>query len=56
MMLMLVEVERILNYIKGISLDKLGRTDEAIIDYSKAIEINPHFSDAYYYRGNYSFK
>ena len=44
------------NYMKAISLDQLGRIEEALIDYNKAIEINPHFYDAYYYLGKYYFK
>ena len=30
-------------------------SEEAIIDYTKAIEINPQFDDAYLNRGRYQF-
>ena len=32
----------------------LGRIEEAIIDFNKAIEINPQFGDAFIFRGSYS--
>ena len=32
-------------------LDDLGREEEALIDYSNAIDINPQYADAYYNRG-----
>jgi tetratricopeptide (TPR) repeat protein len=36
---------------RGVCLDKLGRQDEAIQVYKKAIEIKPDFSDSYYNLG-----
>ena len=35
----------------GIALDDLGRKEEAIKDYTKAIDINPQYAVAYYNRG-----
>ena len=35
----------------GIVLDDLGRKEEAIKDFTKAIEIDPKKSEAYYNRG-----
>ena len=35
----------------GNILSDLGRTEEAIKDYSTAIEINPQYANAYYNRG-----
>ena len=40
-----------LGTIKDIALVKLGKSDEAIKAYDKAIEINPHNSDAWYNKG-----
>ena len=37
----------------GIALDDLGRKEEAIKDYTKAIDINPQYAVAYYNRGLY---
>ena len=34
----------------------LNQYPEAFLDYAKALEIRPEFSDAYYYRGNAKFK
>ena len=31
----------------------LARTEEILFDYSKSIEINPQFADAYYNRGSF---
>jgi len=33
---------------KGVALDKLGRQDDAIVVYKKAIEVKPDFADAFY--------
>ena len=38
------------NYLGNV-LDDLGRKEEAIKDYTKAIEIDPKYSKAYYNRG-----
>ena len=35
----------------GISLNNLGRKEDAIYDYTKAIEINPRHAKAYINRG-----
>ena len=35
-------------YNKGVAIGKLNKSDEAIIAYDKAIEINPQNSDAWY--------
>ena len=35
----------------GVVLYELGRREEAIKDYTKAIDIDPQDSDAYYNRG-----
>ena len=37
---------------KGIALSDLGRKEEAIVCYDKAIEINPQYADAYNNKGN----
>ena len=35
----------------GVLLSGFGRNKEAILDYTKVIEINPQFYGAYYNRG-----
>jgi hypothetical protein len=39
---------------KGIALVKLSKSDEAIKEFDKAIEINPHDSIAWYNKGTLS--
>ena len=39
-------------YNKGVALVNLGKLDEAIKAYDKAIEINPQYADAWYNKGN----
>src|SRR5271157_4504806 len=39
------------NYEKGLSLMVLGRYDEALKAYDKAIEVNPHLVAAWYHKG-----
>ena len=51
MKLISIEVNIILNYFIGNVLKKLGRNEEAIKDYSRAIEINPQKDEAYFSRG-----
>ena len=41
----------LLNHFLGIALKALERIEEAIENYSKAIEINPQYANAYYNRG-----
>ncbi len=36
---------------KGVSLFKLGQTDDALIAFNEAVNLNPDFAEAYYYRG-----
>ena len=48
-----IEVHNILNF--GNALHDLGRKEDALVDYSKAIEINPRFVDSYVYKGEYHF-
>ena len=50
-MLMLTEVK----FFKVI-FKELGRSEDSILDYSKAININPHFYVAFYNRGQYYYK
>ena len=38
-------------YNQGNAYEKKGQYNEAISDYTKAIEINPMYADAYYTRG-----
>lgn len=38
-------------YNRGDAHFKKGETDRAILDFTKAIEMNPRFANAYYYRG-----
>ena len=40
--------------ILGILLNDLGLTEEALIDYSKIIEIDPQYADIYLFRGRYN--
>ena len=51
LMLILIEVYIIKSLSLGIALKALGRIEEAIKDYSKAIEINPQDDDAFNNRG-----
>ncbi|KAM3131313.1 hypothetical protein pb186bvf_016631 [Paramecium bursaria] len=46
-----VEVVIILIYLQGLIMNKLERNKEAIIDFTKAININPQYAKAYFYRG-----
>ena len=48
--LIIIEVNKV-QIILGSVLNELGRKEEAIIDYSKAIELNPKYTDAYINRG-----
>ena len=43
----------LIRYKLGNLLIDLGRKEEALIDYNKAIEINPIYAKAYYNRGRY---
>lgn len=38
-------------YKRGVAYDEKGELDSAIADYSKAIEINPLYGNAYFNRG-----
>lgn len=51
-LLTLIEVD-IDFMIQGIIYDKAGRDQDALADYDKAIELNPHNADAYNIRGRY---
>ena len=51
MLLLLIIEVYLLNYLIGIALDDLGRKKEAVEDYTKAIEIDPQYVDAYFNRG-----
>ena len=42
---------QMLGYNKGLALDNLDKSDEAIKAYDKAIEINPQYSDAWNNKG-----
>ena len=55
LMLILIEVKKNFEKILGSLLDNLGRKEEALIDFSKVIDINPHDADAYYNRGRNYF-
>ena len=44
----MIEVSLFRNYLPGIALKDLGKIEEAIKDYSKSIEIDPEYEDAYY--------
>ena len=46
----IIEAKIILNFI-GISIYELGRKEDAIIDFTKALNINPLFASAYLKRG-----
>jgi len=37
---------------RGVTSYKKGQLDQAISDYTKALEINPKYAEAYYNRGN----
>ncbi len=39
------------SYQQGLKLAKIGNYTKAITEFTKAIEINPQFADAYYHRG-----
>ena len=49
--LIIIEVENILKSYLGNVLFELGRKPEAINDFTKAIELNPNYADAYFKRG-----
>ena len=49
--LTIIEVLYFFKTISGNILSQLGRKEEAIIDYTKAIEINVYYADAYTNRG-----
>jgi tetratricopeptide (TPR) repeat protein len=38
-------------YNRGVAKSNLGRNEAAILDYNKAIELNPNHANAYYNRG-----
>jgi tetratricopeptide (TPR) repeat protein len=38
-------------YRRGVSLDVLGKHDEAITDFDSAVQLDPTYADAYYRRG-----
>ena len=38
-------------FVRGLLYDILGRTEQAIQDYSTTINLRPNDADAYYYRG-----
>jgi tetratricopeptide (TPR) repeat protein len=38
-------------YEEGLALHRKGKWDKAIVDYNKALELNPQYTDAYYNRG-----
>ena len=51
-MLIMIEVEFVLTFFHlGSVLKKLGKLEEAISDYTRAIQIDPTFADAYLNRG-----
>ena len=50
-MLFIIEVDIIFPIFLGNALSEWGKKEDAIIDNSKAIEINSLFSIAYYNRG-----
>ena len=37
-------------------MSRIGRKEDAIIDFTKAIEFNPHHAKAFYKRGIYFFQ
>ena len=45
--LIIIDVNKV-QIILGSVLDELGRKKEAIIDYSKTIELNPKYTNALY--------
>ena len=51
MKFILIEVDYFIYFFKGVVLSKLGRKEESIKDLTKAIDINPQYANAYYYRG-----
>ena len=54
-MLIFIIIEVLINYLIGIALHNLGKNEDPIIDYSKAIEINPQYANAYVNRGKYFY-
>ena len=52
-MLIIIEVNINLLYYLGLLLKDMGRNEEALINYSKAIENNPQNSSSYFCRGTY---
>ncbi len=46
-----IESEAAIHLFKGVAYVLKGKYDEAISDFTKAIEINPKFADAYFSRG-----
>ena len=54
--LIVIEVNIIFKLFLGVVLYDLGRNEEAILDFTNAIDINPHYAEAYYNRGKYYFK
>ena len=46
-------IEVLIKFIIAIALHKLGRKEEAILNYSKAIELNSRYAKAYVNRGKY---
>ena len=47
----IIEVNNILNSLLGSLLNDLERIEEAIRDFSMAIDLNPHFADFHKNRG-----
>ena len=46
-----IKRETAIHFFKGVSYSNEGQYDQAISDYTKAIEINPRFAKALYNRG-----
>ena len=47
-----IKTNAAIRYFKGVGYGFKGQNDQAIADFTKAIEINPRFAYAYYNRGN----